>query len=299
VDPLDFTVDQDRLEEALAGPWEAVAALWPQILAQFLDAVASPARAQEVAAQVAADPWLQETARTWDSAEASLRRAAWEELGRRLTRAAYATRPFCVRCGRCCQSGSPSLLAEEAGLVQPGGVFYKKAYTIRAGEPVVDRQAGLWRQVSEERIKLLERAGACLFYEADQGCLVYDQRPAQCRAQACWQETGQAQEFKGPFLSRSLALAHDRLKLDYALAHQASCPAGQIVPLAEAAHKGDRQTRAKLEEMVAFDLHTRHFAKVKGHLDEDDMDFVLGRPLAVILSPLDLGLEEIEEKARF
>jgi hypothetical protein len=146
-------------------------------------------------------------------------------------------------------------------------------------------------------IKPLEPGGTCLFLSED-GCRIYDHRPAQCRAQACWEETGGLEAFQGPFLHRGLALGHDSQKMDYVLAHQKRCPSRELVPLAQAAVGGDRASLSKLEEMVAFDLHIRLFAKSKDHLAEDELDLVLGRPLAAILEPLGLELWELQGRIK-
>ena len=290
--------DENELQAALEGRWPEVELLWPRFLARILAAVRSPARTMEMTEALRNDPWFKRTARDWEGWDIEARRTRWEELTGRLIRAAYATRPHCIGCGQCCASGAPALLAVEAELVGPGGVFFEKAYTIRIGEPVVDRQAGGVGLAETELIKPLDPGGTCFFYEPGRGCRVYSQRPAQCRRLSCWEELDGAAEFKGPFLSRAQALAGRGMMEDYAQAHQLRCPSQEIVPLAKAALDDDREAAARLEEMIAFDLHTRIFAQDKGHLSPDELDLVLGRPLAVILEPLGLKTWEIQGRIR-
>ena len=293
---IDF--DQELIQQALEGDWTQAERIWPGLLSRILAAVQSPARTRELADSLKQESWYQETAGAWGDLDPGERKQTWEDLTQRLIRAAYRTRPHCIRCGQCCSSGSPALLAGEAEAVRPGGIFHHKAYTIRAGEPVVDNLAGGVALALHELIKPLDPGGVCFFYDQGKGCRVYDDRPAQCRALACWEEPGGATEFEGPFLDRAAALEGQGLKLDYAAAHQARCPSSRIVELARAALQDDKSALTGLEEMIAFDLHTRLFAKDKGHLEEDELDLVLGRPVAVILKPLGLEVWEIQGRIR-
>lgn len=294
-------LDQAEVEEVLSGPWPGLEAFRPRVLSRILAAVGSQAHLDSVTAdlarETAADPWLAGLAAGWEDLDREGRRAAWEEILTRLTRAAYATRPFCLRCGDCCRTGSPALLASEADLVRRGGPLEGRVYTIRAGEPILDPRRDRPDLAREELIKPLEPGGVCLFLSGN-GCGIYDHRPAQCRVQACWEETGEKEAFKGPFLHRGLALAGEKRKLDYALAHQKRCPSRTLVPLAQAALGGDSTSLAGLEEMVAFDLHIRLFAVNQGHLGKEELDLVLGRPLAAILEPLGLVPWEIQGRIK-
>lgn len=263
--------------------WPELASLWPALLADFLREIDSPARAGQVADQVRASAWLADLAGSWEALAPPERRAAFERLCQGLTEAAYATRPYCLRCGRCCLSGGPALLAGEGGLVAAGGPFAGQAYTLRAGEPVMDRRAGTLRVLERERIKLREKKGACLFYEPQAGCAVYEQRPRECRALECWRPASSAGEAAGPYLSRRQALSGRAL--DYLAAQEARCPAGRLVELAGRAAR-DGSALAELTDLVGFDLHTRRFALDQGHLRAEELDLVLGRPLGLVLAPL-------------
>ena len=299
MDRIQTRLDLDRtlVEETLSGPWSALEAFWPRVLSRILAAVGSEAVPKDLVREVSAEPWLTELSRSWEELDREARKAAWEELLTGLIKDAYATRPHCLRCGDCCRAGSPALLASEAGLVRAGGPLQGQVYTIRVGEPILDPGQGRPNLAQEELIKPLEPGGVCLFF-AGQSCRIHDHRPAQCRAQACWEETGEEEGFQGPFLHRGLALAGEKQKLDYLLAHQKRCPSRDLVPLAEAAVGGDKTSLTRLEEMVAFDLHVRHFAKNKGHLAEEELDLVLGRPLAAILGPLGLELWELQGRIK-
>ncbi|MBW2619401.1 MAG: YkgJ family cysteine cluster protein, partial [Deltaproteobacteria bacterium] len=279
-----FQIDEARLEAALSRGWPELAAFWPVVLADFLAAIGSPADPAEVAAGLAGEKNLTGLARRWNRLDQNQRRQAWLSLAERLTQAAYATRPYCLKCGQCCQKGSPAFLPDDLPLIQDGPLK-GRLYTIRAGEPVKDERAGQFRAVRRERVKLMEQDGACCFYESETGCLIYGQRPAQCRLLECWNPQAWAALEAGPFLDRRQILAGDSRRLDYLTTHAARCPAEGLLELAFQA-RTDSLARDKLTDRVGFDLHVRSFAVEKGDLTPGGLDLVLGRPLAVILSPL-------------
>jgi hypothetical protein len=59
----------------------------------------------------------------------------WNQIRRLLLKAAYATRPHCIRCGTCCTKGSPTLLAEDMELFVKDILRPEHVTTIRLGEP--------------------------------------------------------------------------------------------------------------------------------------------------------------------
>ncbi len=62
--------------------------------------------------------------------------AIWNQIRERLIKAAYTTRPYCIRCGQCCSTGSPTLLAEDLDLFRKDVLKPAQVITIRKGEPV-------------------------------------------------------------------------------------------------------------------------------------------------------------------
>ncbi len=267
-----------------------MASLWRRLLAELLAGIDSPADPEQVASEFEAEAWLIDLRRQWPGLDSAARRRAWDELADRLTKAAYATRPYCIRCGRCCLSGGPALLAGEGGLIEPGGPLHGRVYTLRAGEPVMDVRRGGVRVIRRERIKTQEIEGACVFYRADEGCTIYEDRPEQCRRLECWNPDSSAEASRGPFLDRRRALAGRQTSLAYLAAHQARCPAEAVLPLAEQAI-GDAEARRRLADMVGFDLHVRQFALDRGDLKSEELNLVLGRPLVAVLSRLGWRVE--------
>ncbi|MGB6065343.1 MAG: YkgJ family cysteine cluster protein, partial [Desulfomonilaceae bacterium] len=116
----------------------------------------------------------------------------WTLVRQLLLKAAYATRPHCIRCGTCCTKGSPTLLEDDMELfkrdvLKPGDVI-----TIRAGEPTYSNETEEVASTRDELIKIREVPGSktCIFYEkSGSTCSIYESRPVQCRNQECWNMT--------------------------------------------------------------------------------------------------------------
>jgi Fe-S-cluster containining protein len=84
----------------------------------------------------------------------------------------------CTRCGNCC-TGAPGFVwvdeDETAAIAQ------------RLGESVAQFQA-VYTRVAHRGRTLRERTnGDCVFYDAVQGCTIYDVRPRQCRTWPFWE----------------------------------------------------------------------------------------------------------------
>lgn len=271
IEPIDWNMD-----------WAEVEAVWPGRLAEIMKDLASPAEPDEVAARTAGDARLADLAGRWDDLSAEEKPAAGAELDALLVEAAYADRPHCIGCGRCCVNSSPTLTDGEAGLLGPDSPLAGRAYTLRAGEPVVDHRLGRVRELKRERIKLAEVKGACVFWTEEDGCAVYEVRPEQCRRLECWNPRSTPE---GKFLDRAALFKGDKLRTDYIAAHQAKAPTDLLIPLVSQATV-DPRARDELAARIGFDLHVRDFAVSQGHLAPSELDLVLGRPLAVVLLPL-------------
>jgi hypothetical protein len=94
----------------------------------------------------------------------------------------------CVRCGECCEKGSPTLLVGDLGLFQRNVLSLNDVYTLRPGEKATTRE-GEVTALAEERLKVREVPGTrqCWLPGGNQTCRIMD-RPEQCRRQNCWGE---------------------------------------------------------------------------------------------------------------
>jgi Fe-S-cluster containining protein len=219
----------------------------------------------------------------------------WSQVRELLLKAAYATRPHCIRCGTCCTKGSPTLLEDDMELFSRDILKQGHLVTIRAGEPAYSNLTEELAATPEELIKIRETPGSktCIFYE-EQGskCTIYESRPAQCRSQECW-NTAASEGISGLTpINRKRLLEPISSLWEIIQRHEERCsyPEFNRAMTRLAATKG--QTVGEVLDLLAFDHHVRGFIAENFNIDPDIMDFFLGRPLQDAIIYYGLELEE-------
>lgn len=156
--------------------------------------------------------------------------------------------PRCRRCGQCCLAGGPTLMRQDAPLLEKGRLPVEALVCLRRGEWARDDARAVVRPLEKELIKVAEAARhgkqasaahpwRCPYYRAGgdaAGCGIYAQRPAQCRMLFC-ADTGPLEDLlaRGQPLDRRTALAvlphlnaaARSLWAELAAAHEEQCPA--------------------------------------------------------------------------
>ena len=82
-----------------------------------------------------------------------------------------------------------------------GMIKTEDVYTVRRGELVYDNVRDKMIITDNEVIKLKENRekGGCIYYDdGEKACLIYDHRPAQCAALACWDTTKFMEVYNSP-----------------------------------------------------------------------------------------------------
>lgn len=193
----------------------------------------------------------------------------------------------CRRCGGCCLGGGPALHEEDITLVSQGRLQTGILLTLRQGEPAYDQPAGVVAPLPEEIVKIQYGADgrACMYYSPnDQSCHIYDQRPLECRLQACWDDAPLRSAYgKGRIRRRDL-LAPESAALQLAQMHEEQC---SFATLAEAAGQL-LQTPSAAAEANVLELLERDAAIRTGlarRLEQPEMAiqgyclFLFGRPM--------------------
>lgn len=243
---------------------------------------------------------LQTLAPKPEGAETRSREDIWKQVRERLVAAAYALRPHCVRCGTCCEKGSPTLLKQDYALFGSGVVTPENVFTIRKGERIYDPGSEQTASAEEEFVKIRETSGgACVFLESsDKSCRIYGSRPIQCRRQECWNPKSTLQK-DDHLLSREELLSATGDLWAIIEKHEDRCSqdafSREIARLS--ATKG--QTVDDLLNILAFDHHVRDFVMANMGIDPKFMDFFFGRPLSHTLGQYGLRLEERADGTHF
>jgi len=213
-----------------------------------------------------------------------------------LLKAAYATRPYCIRCGTCCAKGSPTLTAGDLELFTRDIVKPFDVLTIRKGE--LARPAGReeLERTEQELIKVRETPGnnTCVFFKpGDKECSIYESRPLQCRRQECWNSLDPDEIGGQEMLAREKLLRGTGPLWEIIQRHEERCSYDRLARVMAKLEATKGQTVEELLELLRFDLHVRHFIIEKFNLASEALDFFLGRPLSQAVEPY--GLSVIEQ----
>ncbi len=205
----------------------------------------------------------------------------WKQVKEVLLKAAYDTRPYCIKCGECCSKGSPTLTLDDLNLLRKGKIGPNDVFTIRTGEVVSDNRVESTLKNQEERIKIRETADdkTCIFYQKwNRECSIYDDRPAQCRLQECWDPKPEAFSDLSP-LTRYDLLQDTGDIWQIIQRHDERCShedfSREISRLG--ATKG--QTVEKILELLSFDHHVREFVTQELGIDGQTLELLFGRPI--------------------
>jgi len=191
------------------------------------------------------------------------------------------SRTHCIRCGTCCQKGSPTLLNNDAEAVLQGRLPLEALYTIRVGELVHDPIEGRAGIAAREMVKIREKRpfSSCVFYDGDQrACTIYERRPSQCVALECWNLSEFMRVYEGPKVQRT-DLVHDESLLKLMMEHEERCGYGEIAHWVWAIPEKGEAAVQEVIKMLRFDYELRPLAARKLGLPEARMSLYFGRPL--------------------
>lgn len=193
----------------------------------------------------------------------------------------------CVRCGTCCEKGGPSFHHDDRMLIEKGIILSKYLYTIRRGELAYDNVQGCLRAVESDIIKIKGKGDGwiCLYFDEDKrACMIYDDRPLECRALRCWDTREIEQIYASNRLTREDLVSEIEGLWDLVKDHQTRCDYQKIQKLTDdLINTKSQSSYRKLLEIVRYDAEIRKLVISQGGLEEDMLDFLFGRPLTKTL----------------
>ncbi len=190
-------------------------------------------------------------------------------------------RTHCIRCGECCLGSSPTLQIADVSLVYDGFIERGNLYTIRLGELVRDNIRGELRVTEKEIIKIKEKEKnrGCIYYdEKAKACTIYEYRPIQCKALACWDENEFMRVYARPKVDRR-DIIRDKIVLGLMNEHDKRCSYSELDKCVSQIKKEGEEAVGKILEILRFDHHIRAFTSKKLGIDLSEMGFLFGRPL--------------------
>ncbi len=205
-----------------------------------------------------------------------------------------STRTHCIRCGECCLNSSPSLQVEDARLIKDKFIERHNLYTIRAGELVHDNIHNQLRTSKREFIKIKEKVEGrgCIYYEEEgKACGIYDHRPIQCSALACWDDREFMRVYEGPKLDRQ-EIIHDKIIPGLIEQHEKKCSYRELKRYVSRIEADGEKAVEKILELLRFDYELRPFVSEKMGIDSSEMNFVFGRPLIETITTFGLQVKK-------
>jgi Fe-S-cluster containining protein len=269
--------------------WDAgqLRANWSIFLEALLKEEASsliPSR--RIRRQIEQTSAFQEAFSGWDKMGGPHRLDAWKRLLLAADEACRTILPACVQCGECCRLGSPVLHQEDLPLLQSGKIPWEQLMTLRKGEPARSPFDGRPFVLPEERIKVREKPGRreCVFFdgEADR-CSIYNERPLQCRAQACWDPMPARDAAEMPFLLRKHIFEDVETLLEIMAEHESRCGFEAFTDAFE--KPGGGGSVQDVLELLSYEEHFRLFVSDAFKIPAQNMELLFGRSF-VQMTPL-------------
>jgi len=271
--------------EALAkGPREVMAALWREYLGEALGMDPGSRRAVMLRREIEEAAGFKQIERDWPNLTPEERAAAWGRLMAGAREVVRARQEECLRCGECCEKGSPTLLAPDLILLAEEVLNWSDVYTLRIGEQVTSRE-GTVTTLQEERLKVREVPGSrqCSFYlAATNTCRIYEKRPEQCRRQECWGEPAPPPE-TGEFLHRGQLFERVPEVWELITAHRDRCDLAKVSRALADLEGGREEAGDLLFDALHFDHYLRQTLREDWQLSEAAAELLLGRPLPEFL----------------
>lgn len=204
-------------------------------------------------------------------------------------------RDHCIRCGECCLSSSPTLQIEDVSLVSKGLISGFDLYAVRIGELVRDNIQSELKVTDREFIKVMEKekTGGCIYYdEKANACSIYEYRPIQCSALACWDDSEFIRVYAGPKADRR-DIIHDKSLLELMDMHDKKCAYMELDGCVKQIEKEGEKAVEKILDLLKFDYHIRLFISEKLNVKTGYMDLIFGRPLTKTITMF--GLKVVRE----
>ena len=201
----------------------------------------------------------------------------------------------CQRCGTCCQKGGPALHLEDLHLLDD--IPMSDLVCLRRGEMAFDPRLASLQPLPRELLKIRgkEIGWECVYYsEQAKSCTIYGHRPLECRSLFCADNDTILRAMDAPTLSRSDVISTESGLWGCITEHEELFPVDRAMRLAKSATGDALAISRELDEMIRLEVHFRQSLAEKVQAQDVDLWAYLGRPLWLVLSPLNRSLLRYE-----
>ena len=280
--------------EALPADSAELEQRWPALLAELMTECRSQADPAAVEGDLRGDREFMALIQGWENMPTAAQANAWNMIQDRLWTAVVATRPYCLRCGECCRKGSPVIYDQDRPSLAGGHITRADLVTLRPGEPAFSNREQRLVILDREQVKIKEAPDGrtCIFLDpSGETCLIYENRPFQCRIMECWDPSRFETLLTLPPVTRLDLLGRDNPLSEIMVRHDERCSPRALGESLESIVPDAPETAEAALEMILYDLHVREFVSQKFNLAQDELDFFFGRPLALLCRGFGYALE--------
>jgi Fe-S-cluster containining protein len=156
---------------------------------------------------------------------------------------------------------------------------------LRKGEPAFDPRLGATHPLERELVKIRGKDDGweCVYFRpSPTACAIYGHRPLECRSLSCT-DTGEIfLAMDTPILTRADYVTRGSALEECIGGHESLFPVEEAVRIART-----QGLCAELEAKIRHELHFRRTLAEKVGAEDEDLWAYLGRPLWMILAPVD------------
>lgn len=203
----------------------------------------------------------------------------------------FSKKTECTRCGKCCTECSPSLMKQDMRLFISGVLSPENVYTIREGEPARYGSDVYESFVEIIKIRENEEAAGCIFYSEGLGCVIYEDRPLQCKEYKCWETEAPLYGLEESALKREDFFGSVDIIMDAIKKHNKKCSYKRLSSAIGRLNENKDDALDDIIDMLQYDTYIRPFLKDKLSVPSTAMDLILGRPLTETINEFGFRIE--------
>ncbi len=193
----------------------------------------------------------------------------------------------CIRCGTCCRKGGPVLHYEDRQIILKGHIGYQHLMTLRKGEKVFNPVKEDFENLKVELIKIKNATDgiSCYFFdETSNSCLIYENRPIECRLLKCWDTSDIIKIIGKNTIKRKDIMNPDDPVIEIIDSHEQDCPGHETEELLSSIKLSEsKQVFKRLAGILQKDLSIRRFTFEDLKVSKDYELFLFGRPMSRML----------------